>query len=155
MCGEKLRRHLRYIQRKGSPPRVRGKAICRMRWCKISRITPARAGKRRTGKVHRMPVEDHPRVCGEKAHMVCTHDAFRGSPPRVRGKAKKVKKRDIISKITPACAGKSLIDADLAAFGRDHPRVCGEKNSAQAIIINITGSPPRVRGKVRKRRKNI
>ena len=129
MCGEKLRRHLRYIQRKGSPPRVRGKAICRMRWCKISRITPARAGKRRTGKVHRMPVEDHPRVCGEKAHMVCTHDAFRGSPPRVRGKVLAIYGSRGGAGITPACAGKSLPRCQSGTRPRDHPRVCGEKDA--------------------------
>ena len=108
MCGEKLGITPQGVTIQGSPPRVRGKAICRMRWCKISRITPARAGKRRTGKVHRMPVEDHPRVCGEKAHMVCTHDAFRGSPPRVRGKARQASNSDDPQRITPACAGKRL-----------------------------------------------
>ena len=31
----------------------------------------------------------------------------------------------------------------------DHPRVCGEKSTASACLFTITGSPPRVRGKVR------
>jgi len=31
-------------------------------------------------------LQDHPRVCGEKAHRKSTPNASGGSPPRVRGK---------------------------------------------------------------------
>ena len=50
-------------------------------------------------------------------------------------------------RITPACAGKST--PSLAVFGlhRDHPRVCGEKRTRQAVWTQCGGSPPRVRGK--------
>ena len=34
--------------------------------------------------------------------------------------------------ITPACAGKSLLCMDFCPAYRDHPRVCGEK---QSIIL--------------------
>ena len=50
--------------------------------------------------------------------------------------------------ITPACAGKStcaLVDGGRA---QDHPRVCGEKGAQIEPVDVITGSPPRVRGKV-------
>ena len=51
-------------------------------------------------------VEDHPRVCGEKIALSELPDEFPGSPPRMRGKARRgglVLKDD---GITPACAGK-------------------------------------------------
>ena len=34
------------------------------------------------------------------------------------------------------------------AIRRDHPRVCGEKSSLLLLLSGISGSPPRVRGKV-------
>ena len=49
--------------------------------------------------------------------------------------------------ITPACAGKSIIEATSRALNEDHPRVCGEKNSASVIRNCKQGSPPRMRGK--------
>ena len=36
----------------------------------------------------------------------------------------------------------------LNGVSRDHPRVCGEKDFASAVMPSIPGSPPRVRGKV-------
>ena len=70
---------------------------------------------------------DHPRVCGEKFNRYW------------EGK--------IEAGITPACAGKRLLrKSPLTRFG-DHPRVCGEKPMHCPHGINMTGSPPRVRGK--------
>ena len=51
--------------------------------------------------------------------------------------------------ITPACAGKRSIWRPGSAGCGDHPRVCGEKHPSTAIRQRNTGSPPRVRGKVR------
>ena len=66
-------------------------------------------------------------MCGEKLQLYATYFAILGSPPRVRGK---VKKKEIYltgTRITPACAGKSLFDVVIDALCEDHPRVCGEK----------------------------
>ena len=50
--------------------------------------------------------------------------------------------------ITPACAGKRLLEiADVIAC-QDHPRVCGEKFYGTTGRGRRRGSPPRVRGKV-------
>ena len=91
---------------------------------------------------------DHPRVCGEKKKMNMRKDKRMGSPPRMRGKADYTPVVDVRVRITPAYAGKSdNFVAALSDFG-DHPRVCGEKCSATGSGLAVSGSPPRMRGKV-------
>ena len=48
--------------------------------------------------------------------------------------------------ITPACAGRSGYADLLDRVAGDHPRVCGEKCSAEIVPVSFIGSPPRVRG---------
>ena len=108
MCGENHIARQKKTQREGSPPRVRGKLFaCSMRlsW---TRITPACAGKTYCGlQPVRLP-EDHPRVCGENDGSCYEIDANKGSPPRVRGKPNFRLRLKSGSRITPACAGKTL-----------------------------------------------
>ena len=76
------------MRRKGSTPRMRGKARCHT-----------------TGRT--LPW-DHPRVCGEK-FLVQTPTSFQtGSPPRMRGKVQHSSRRGALFRITPAYAGKIL-----------------------------------------------
>ena len=66
-------------------------------------------------------------MCGEKASNVVKIVWSRGSPPHVRGKEKGGVKVALISRITPACAGKSQSESEAYARREDHPRMCGEK----------------------------
>ena len=70
-------------------------------------ITPAYAGKRSFAlrSIHQQ--RDHPRVCGEKASTLVTFHPLIGSPPRLRGKAAMSSICPMMSRITPAYAGKS------------------------------------------------
>ena len=72
----------------------------------------------------------------------------KGSPPRVRGKEWICLDTAPRRGITPACAGKSIFRPLLVICFRDHPRVCGEKNTKATAKRKLVGSPPRVRGKV-------
>ena len=90
---------------------------------------------------------DHPRVCGEKGADVGEKIDLMGSPPRVRGKAVDTVGEDRPQGITPACAGKSMLNRSAAVRFWDHPRVCGEKVRRAALLFSSLGSPPRVRGK--------
>ena len=112
-------------------------------------ITPAYAGKSAAIPVTRRCGRDHPRVCGEKVLVLAVMYSRRGSPPRMRGKVDALS--DIIQDygITPAYAGKSTMCAAAWPRLRDHPRVCGEKYDVCRCMAEITGSPPRVRGKVK------
>ena len=94
--------------KKGSPPRMRGKALLRQcRNCRIG-ITPAYAGKRLSQCRAPTVIRDHPRVCGEKGlnpvHRCCRS----GSPPRMRGKGAHGVLQELCRGITPAYAGKRL-----------------------------------------------
>ena len=71
-----------------------------------------------------------------------------GSPPRMRGKAFSVLRRQFRFRIIPAYAGKRAPVRRGCARRGDHPRICGEKDRGDMRNLGEVGSPPRVRGKV-------
>ena len=86
-------------------------------------------------------------MCGEKPtndHMAVVRW---GSPPHVRGKELFVGCIHLRLGITPACAGKRTMRSSTWCWKRDHPRMCGEKATANASNSLKRGSPPHVRGK--------
>ena len=86
ICGEKPCAHIPAVCYIGSPPRMRGKAESHPCQSSLPGITPAYAGKRVYYSRHQKSTRDHPRVCGEKLKVILVKVAFRGSPPRMRGK---------------------------------------------------------------------
>ena len=112
----------------GSPPRMRGKGMTSWGGVLKDRITPAYAGK--------------------SPRRGCAYRAAAGSPPRMRGKACVGLVPLCPARITPAYAGKSCPASQGSSSAEDHPRVCGEKFRAYAMIWQEWGSPPRMRGKV-------
>ena len=151
MCGEKSFGTAQRIRGRGSPPRVRGKADPKKHRTRQAGITPACAGKRFSGLLRKAGKWDHPRVCGEKRIKNASGSKDIGSPPRVRGKVPRFLNQPLSSGITPACAGKSSASSSSVHRSRDHPRVCGEKYQKHIDMLQATGSPPRVRGKGRRR----
>ena len=86
---------------------MRGKAACATPTDRITGITPAYAGKsRHEWGVYRAN-QDHPRLCGEKFKIAFVRFALSGSPPPMRGKAKRRVQYQHGKRITPAYAGKS------------------------------------------------
>ena len=114
-------------------------------------ITPACAGKSSTATRAARSTGDHPRICGEKQKSSGAGLRKWGSPPRMRGKGCMFCCSPAKVGITPAYAGKSLLCMDFCPAYRDHPRVCGEKLLPSSFLSSSRGSPPRVRGKVRRR----
>ena len=108
VCGENPVFPAAPLDMRGSPPRVRGKLGAAGEIKQRIRITPACAGK--TGPRHerRGRRTDHPRVCGENTTLKAGLSMCDGSPPRVRGKPQKERRRAAFRRITPACAGKTL-----------------------------------------------
>ena len=90
-------------------------------------------------------------MCGEKLSTAFGTIVDKGSPPRMRGKAKNRCRSCPLTRITPAYAGKRTAGRNLLFARWDHPRVCGEKCLDGIAHGMIAGSPPRVRGKVRLR----
>ena len=65
----------------------------------------------------------------------------------MRGKRFGVLQRAHDFGITPADAGKTLIEYMGSDFAGDHPRGCGENPCLASRISTRLGSPPRMRGK--------
>ena len=107
VCGENKLVDKGAIVRGGSPPRVRGKLAPHGKKPWSARITPACAGKTRAVIPTSSRSTDHPRVCGENLGAFKLALYHRGSPPRVRGKPCDESRRLTVSRITPACAGKT------------------------------------------------
>ena len=65
----------------------------------------------------------------------------------MRGKVRPPNVAPAFVGITPAHAGKSLIESCGSTGKKDHPRVCGEKCGVAEYFLDHLGSPPHVRGK--------
>ena len=147
VCGEKSTQESFTEGSEGSPPRVRGKGPgFRVKGFPCG-ITPACAGKSQSWYLLPLRFWDHPRVCGEKLQSTLFSTHIQGSPPRVRGKGTFRLTFHQSRRITPACAGKSVISSNPKYNAEDHPRVCGEKSFLRLFRRRGLGSPPRVRGK--------
>ena len=85
MCGEQPIPLCFVYKLIGSPPRVRGTAVCDDDFHYIGRITPACVGNSFASELAAAQTEDHPRVCGEQRAMHGGMTLVIGSPPRVRG----------------------------------------------------------------------
>ena len=126
---------------------MRGKAVRYGEFASYSGITPAYAGKRKTRSFLSDTVRDHPRLCGEKSVLIICTLPYQGSPPPMRGKAKLNLFHPCYCGITPAYAGKSFTVSAISASVKDHPRLCGEKDTQKRFTILHEGSPPPMRGK--------
>ena len=90
-------------------------------------ITPAYAGKSLLLCFGRAPVEDHPRLCGEKSSFPIKQPPTSGSPPPMRGKVKRFNV--------------------MLGTRRDHPRLCGEKALLYTVYTVLQGITPAYAGK--------
>ncbi len=147
VCGEKKSSTNAVFGPLGSPPRMRGKEPIPLCTTRTVGITPAYAGKSRFCPSSHSTSWDHPRVCGEKTTAAEPLVGVGGSPPRMRGKVlQPIRPLDHLG-ITPAYAGKSVSLSSQVCQGVDHPRVCGEKFPRPLLVLCLSGSPPRMRGK--------
>ena len=92
---------------RGSPPRGRGKVHDFDQIGRSAGITPAWAGKSLFCFTAAVPIQDHPRMGGEKMEIMLDVWTYQGSPPRRRGKVVEICDVVALVGITPAWAGKS------------------------------------------------
>ena len=131
----------------GSPPHTRGKEVALDNQLPGEGITPAHAGKSRTGKPSSRLTRDHPRTRGEKGFHACEFPLDVGSPPHTRGKVSMSINAWYSVGITPAHAGKSDEYIQSEWVSQDHPRTRGEKSATACRSGSSWGSPPHTRGK--------
>ena len=111
MRGEDLYIWLTMLFTEGSPPHARGRqAGIRLGW-RLLRITPACAGKTRSTRLTLTTWWDHPRMRGEDHTGTSTSVSSFGSPPHARGRPFYELAFDDTDRITPACAGKTSLQA--------------------------------------------
>ena len=93
------------------PPLARGIQESRSLPLSLNRITPACAGNTpgRTGTA--VLHEDHPRLRGEYADVLCSFRSSSGSPPLARGILAQLGRVLKPVRITPACAGNTVLPA--------------------------------------------
>ena len=89
-------------------------------------------------------------MCGEQGLIFFALFFLLGSPPRVRGTVAAIVEDGGRNRITPACAGNSAPRRWCSGRCWDHPRVCGEQLDRHHQGYRHHGSPPRVRGTVRR-----
>ena len=70
-----------------------------------------------------------------------------GSPPPTRGKQKESSAAIVGARITPAYAGKTMMNDIEDSDDEDHPRLRGENVALATFSAPTPGSPPPTRGK--------
>ena len=145
-CGEQPSGGLFCVLGLGSPPHMRGTASIVTTPVRYSRITPAHAGNSASIALICRFAEDHPRTCGEQRQTSEIKFRKTGSPPHMRGTAKKKLAMVAVPGITPAHAGNSWSIVLFPFLMRDHPRTCGEQTKLSTRICSLRGSPPHMRG---------
>ena len=84
-------------------------------------------------------------MCGKDMLMVLMTMKNLGSPPHVRERLDGIHYLPTHVGITPACAGKTDLDAHHIGAHRDHPRMCGKDLKCAGFRREAQGSPPHVR----------
>ena len=126
VCGEHYNNSMDIIDTAGSSPRMRGT------------LNPATPEIDQTGII---PAYAGNTVCATLEHM------FRsGSSPRMRGTHMSICDTGQWHGIIPAYAGNTSNIRLKGRPRRDHPRVCGEHDELSAVVSDVLGSSPRMRG---------
>ena len=94
----------------GSPPLVRERLRNIRHEFTCFGITPARAGKTRMVRAYWWPGRDHPRSCGKDMLATWMLLLMAGSPPLVRERRSRGRGDVYADRITPARAGKTVMD---------------------------------------------
>ena len=132
----------------GSSPRMRGKRVLHHRAEIAKRIIPAHAGQTKSPSLALDPSSDHPRACGANVADYLSPRFRHGSSPRMRGKHASALALTAPVRIIPAHAGQTAHATGTARSKTDHPRACGANSLASLATCGVTGSSPRMRGKL-------
>ena len=146
VCGEHTGRTPQTRATWGSSPRMRGTLSDSSPRARLTGIIPAYAGNTKPMLIWWMSPRDHPRVCGEHRLIGGRRHGAVGSSPRMRGTPRLKPSFPTIIGIIPAYAGNTPGPARCRAGPWDHPRVCGEHQSAPTKTVQRKGSSPRMRG---------
>ena len=132
----------------GTSPRMRGKRHRTPGGRPSRRNIPAYAGKTRSWMAFCAGLPEHPRVCGENGTTAHRPNRIQGTSPRMRGKLW-VDLADMrLDRNIPAYAGKTFPVSHKTSTTPEHPRVCGENPRNNWSLRSVSGTSPRMRGKL-------
>ena len=108
-------------------------------------ITPACAGRTAIVEVLMTRFQDHPRSRGKDLYCDVLLIVLLGSPPLAR--EGRLSPDEIVEdlRITPARAGRTEFNHNIAVCFRDHPRSRGKDSRDIRNLIDDVGSPPLAR----------
>ena len=130
----------------GSPPLARGTGTGTNGPLGVFGITPACAGNSKPCCGNTKAGGDHPRLRGEQSPGGYITYPGEGSPPLARGTVLRALPQFRLSRITPACAGNSVVITNINGGFWDHPRLRGEQGLPAMPCDKQVGSPPLARG---------
>ena len=84
-------------------------------------------------------------MCGKDIDKVRDGGIIAGSPPLAREGLKCFTCKSELGRITPACAGRTIIITNYFFSNKDHPRVCGKDGRYSRLNSSNVGSAPHVR----------
>ena len=119
----------------GSPPHVREILDISTDGNMVTGITPACAGNTDMYLLCSYLNQDHPRMCGKYVFSCCASHFSIGSPPHVREILDISTDGNMVTGITPACAGNTDMYLLCSYLNQDHPRMCGKYFLGQMMII--------------------
>ena len=90
-------------------------------------------------------MQDHPRLRGYYTVSQAVITDQLGSPPLARVLRIYQGGTAMLMRITPACAGTTIVGKICAGDGWDHPRLRGYYHFDKKITQTVTGSPPLAR----------
>ena len=84
-------------------------------------------------------------MCGKDVKNSFQQLKLTGSPPLAREGLKCFTCKSELGRITPACAGRTIIITNYFFSNKDHPRVCGKDGRYSRLNSSNVGSAPHVR----------
>ena len=132
----------------GSSPLTRGKHDVIDRTADRVRLIPAHAGKTSKRSAATSPASAHPRSRGENRRTSGSSACRSGSSPLTRGKPAPDSVKQLLRRLIPAHAGKTVGGALRFVVPGAHPRSRGENTARVNTPRNSLGSSPLTRGKL-------
>ena len=99
-------------------------------------ITPACAGTTSKESENSFLTGDHPRMCGNNYTSPSCINFPSGSPPHVREQRPPIALSPPLIRITPACAGTTVVRFGCQTPKEDHPRMCGNNLHIETTTIS-------------------
>ncbi len=130
----------------GPAPLARGEPFTPTGQLALSRTSPARAGRTRTGLIQGYCQAGPARSRGEKGYMAILRNLRNGPAPLARGEPRRPRRRLPRTRTSPARAGRTTATARNARTATDQPRSRGENKRQGKTADGQYGPAPLARG---------